>query len=124
MRTAYKCRAYPDPEQAAVLSRTFGCVRVVWNRTLAWRHARYHGEHAGTSFAQANAYLTAMKAGEELEWLNEVSSVPLCKVQGGMVSQSLCRKEIGCRTPPRGASRWPTELIEVARGLCSHFGAG
>ena len=60
-----------------MLSRTFGCVRVVWNRTLAWRHARYHGEHAGTSFAQANAYLTAMKAGEELEWLNEVSSVPL-----------------------------------------------
>jgi putative transposase len=77
VRTAYKCRAYPDLEQAAVLSRTFGCVRVVWNRTLAWRRARYQGEHAGTSFAQANAYLTAMKAGEELGWLNEVSSVPL-----------------------------------------------
>jgi transposase len=39
MRTAYKCRAYPDPDQAAMLSRTFGCVRVVWNRTLAARHA-------------------------------------------------------------------------------------
>ena len=26
---------------------------------------------------QANAYLTAMKGTEELEWLNEVSSVPL-----------------------------------------------
>ena len=77
MRTAYKCRAYPDPEQASVLNRTFGCVRVVWNRTLAWRHARYHGEHERTNFTQANAYLTAMKATEELEWLNEVSSVPL-----------------------------------------------
>ncbi len=77
MRTAYKCRAYPAPEQASVLVRTFGCVRVVWNRTLAWRHARYHGEGAGTGFLQANAYLTAMKASEELEWLNEVSSVPL-----------------------------------------------
>ncbi len=77
MRTAYKCRAYPDPEQASVLNRTFGCVRVVWNRTLAWRHARYHGEHAKTNFTQANAYLTAMKATEELAWLNEVSSVPL-----------------------------------------------
>ncbi len=41
MRTAYKCRAYPTPEQASVLNRTFGCVRVVWNRTLAWRHQRY-----------------------------------------------------------------------------------
>jgi len=77
VRTAYKCRAYPDPEQAAILSRTFGCVRVVWNRTLAWRHARWHGEQARTGFTQANAYLTAMKASEELEWLNEVSSVPL-----------------------------------------------
>jgi len=77
VRTAYKCRAYPDSEQAATLSRTFGCVRVVWNRTLAWRHARWHGEQARTGFTQANAYLTAMKASQELEWLNEVASVPL-----------------------------------------------
>src|SRR6266704_4158960 len=77
MRTAYKCRAYPALEQVSVLNRTFGCVRVVWNRTLAWRHARYHSEHARTSFTQANAYLTAMKATEDLGWLNEVSSVPL-----------------------------------------------
>ena len=77
MRTAYKCRAYPDLEQEGEFNRTFGCVRVVWNRTLAWRHARYHGEQARTDFAQANAYLTAMKATEDLGWLNEVSSVPL-----------------------------------------------
>ena len=77
MRTAYKCRAYPDHEQMSVLNRTFGCVRVVWNRTLAWRHARYHGEQVKTNFTQANAYLTAMKATGELGWLNEVSSVPL-----------------------------------------------
>src|SRR2546430_12369347 len=77
MRTAYRCRAYPDTEQVSVLNRTFGCVRVVWNRTLAWRHGRYHGEQARTDFAQANAYLTAMKASEGLDWLNEVSSVPL-----------------------------------------------
>src|SRR6266705_7187605 len=77
MRTAYKCRAYPDPEQTSVLNRTFGCVRVVWNRTLAWRHQRYYGEHERTNFTQANAYLTAMKATEDLAWLNEVSSVPL-----------------------------------------------
>jgi putative transposase len=77
VRTAYKCRTYPAPEQASVLNRTFGCVRVVWNRTLAWRHARYNSERAGTSFTQANAYLTAMKASDDLAWLNEVSSVPL-----------------------------------------------
>ena len=77
MRTAYKCRAYPAPEQASVLNRTFGCVRVVWNRTLAWRHQRYYGEQGKTNFTQANAYLTAMKATEDLAWLNEVPSVPL-----------------------------------------------
>ncbi len=39
-----------------MLNRTFGCVRVVWNRTLAWRHARYYGgEQAKTNFTQANA---------------------------------------------------------------------
>ena len=77
MCTAYKCRAYPDHEQASVLNRTFGCVRVVWNHTLAWRQARYRDERAHTSYAQASAYLTALKATEELGWLNEVSSVPL-----------------------------------------------
>jgi transposase len=66
VRTAYKCRAYPDLEQASVLNRTFGCIRVVWNRTLAWRHARYFDEQARTDFTPANAYLTAMKADKEM----------------------------------------------------------
>ncbi len=34
-------------------------------------------EKTGTTYAQASAYLTAMKATEELTWLNEVSCVPL-----------------------------------------------
>jgi putative transposase len=37
MRAGFKSRAYPTPEQAAILSRTFGCVRKVWNLTLQWR---------------------------------------------------------------------------------------
>ncbi|MEV6346757.1 zinc ribbon domain-containing protein [Actinoplanes sp. NPDC051851] len=35
MRSAYKCRAYPTPEQVAAFNRIFGCVRLVWNKTLA-----------------------------------------------------------------------------------------
>ncbi len=61
MRTAYKCRAYPAPEQVSVPNRTFGCVRVGWNRPLARRHQRYHAEQARTNFTRASAYLTAMK---------------------------------------------------------------
>jgi transposase len=60
VRTAYKCRAYPDPVQASALNRTFGCVRVVWNRTLAWRRRRHQEDKTGTTFTQANGYLTAM----------------------------------------------------------------
>jgi putative transposase len=77
VRTAYKVRAYPDPEQAAILSRTFGCVRVVWNRTLAGRHARYQAEGKSTSYRESDAALTMMKKLPGLAWLSEVSSVPL-----------------------------------------------
>jgi putative transposase len=77
MRMAYKCRADPDPDQAATLARTFGCVRVVWNRTLAARHARWATQRTATSYRETDAALTAMKRLPELAWLNEVSSVPL-----------------------------------------------
>jgi transposase len=74
---AYRCRAYPDPAQQAVLNRTFGCVRVVWNRTLADRHRRWRTEGTGLSYAASDAALTAMKKDPELAFLTEVSSVPL-----------------------------------------------
>jgi putative transposase len=77
VRTAYRCRAYPDQAQQQVLARTFGCVRVVWNRTLAARRARYASEGTGTAYAQTDRALTQMKKDPELAFLNEVSSVPL-----------------------------------------------
>jgi putative transposase len=60
-----------------MLNRTFGCVRVVWNRTLAARHARWHAERASISYAQTDAALTLMKKDPGLAFLSEVSSVPL-----------------------------------------------
>jgi putative transposase len=77
VRTAFRCRAYPDPAQQQVLARTFGCVRVVWNRTLAARQARYAADGTGTSYAQTDRALTAMKKDPGLAFLNEVSCVPL-----------------------------------------------
>ena len=77
MRTSYKCRAYPDETQQLVLNRTFGCVRVVWNRTLASRQARWHRERKGTSYAETDRALTQMKKIPDLEFLNEISAVPL-----------------------------------------------
>jgi putative transposase len=77
VRTAYRCRAYPDQAQQQVLARTFGCVRVVRNRTLAERQRRWQQEHRGTTYAETDAALTVMKKDPELAWLNEVSCVPL-----------------------------------------------
>ncbi|GIH22141.1 transposase [Acrocarpospora phusangensis] len=99
MRTAYKCRAYPAPEQASVLNRTFGCVRFVWNQTLAWRHQRFHREQVKTNFVQANAHLTAMKAGSETAWLNEVSSVPL--------QQAIRHQQVAFTSFFAGRTRYP-----------------
>jgi putative transposase len=77
VRTAYRCRAYPDQAQQQVLARTFGCVRVVWNRTLGERHRLYHAEGKSLSYAASDAALTAMKKDPDLAFLSEVSSVPL-----------------------------------------------
>ena len=60
-----------------MLTRTFGCVRVIWNRTLAARHARWQTERKRTTYAQTDAALTAMKKDPDLAFLTEVSSVPL-----------------------------------------------
>ena len=84
-----------------MLNRTFGWVRVVWNRTLAWRRQRYHAEKTGTAYAQASAYLTAVKATDELAWLNEVSSVPL---QQANRHQQACGADVRHPGPP-GCSR-------------------
>ena len=77
MRVGFQCRAYPDQAQQAMLNRTFGCVRVVWNRTLAARCVRWRAHRKGTSYAQADRALTAMKHDPELAFLNEVAAVPL-----------------------------------------------
>jgi putative transposase len=77
VRMAYKCRAYPDEAQRQMLARTFGCVRLVWNRTLAERHRLYHAEGKNLSYAASDAALTVMKKDPDLAFLSEVSSVPL-----------------------------------------------
>lgn len=67
----------PTPEQVALLNRTFGCIRVVWKRTLAQRDARWSAEPRSTSYAGTDRALTAWKKTPELAFLTEVSSIPL-----------------------------------------------
>ncbi|AEM86994.1 RNA-guided endonuclease InsQ/TnpB family protein [Streptomyces violaceusniger] len=74
---AFKYRFYPTDEQAAELSRTFGCVRLVYNKALEERTRAWYGEQRRISYVQSSAALTQWKKNEELAFLAEVSSVPL-----------------------------------------------
>ncbi|MGW7294266.1 RNA-guided endonuclease InsQ/TnpB family protein [Streptomyces xiamenensis] len=76
VKRAFKYRFYPSDAQAAELSRTFGCVRKVYNMALAARtEAWARGERV--NYNATSAMLTGWKRTEELAFLNEVSSVPL-----------------------------------------------
>ena len=77
MKRAYKYRFYPTPEQADELVRTFGCVRLVYNKALEERTRAYRLEGRGVSYGESSAALTAWKKTPELAFLCEVSSVPL-----------------------------------------------
>ncbi|MFJ8198394.1 RNA-guided endonuclease InsQ/TnpB family protein [Streptomyces sp. NPDC096152] len=77
VKRAFKYRFYPTGEQAAELSRTFGCVRLVYNKALEERTQAWYGEQRRISYMQSSAALTEWKKTEELAFLAEVSSVPL-----------------------------------------------
>ncbi|WP_339154347.1 RNA-guided endonuclease TnpB family protein [Actinomadura luteofluorescens] len=77
VKRAFKYRFYPTGEQAAELSRTFGCVRLVYNKALEQRTRAWYGEGRRISYAQSSALLTQWKKTEELAFLAEVSCVPL-----------------------------------------------
>ncbi|MEY6568262.1 RNA-guided endonuclease InsQ/TnpB family protein, partial [Streptomyces sp. PGLac3x] len=76
VKRAFKYRFYPSDAQAAELSRTFGCVRKVYNLALAARTEAWARQER-VSYHQTSAMLTVWKKTEELAYLNEVSSVPL-----------------------------------------------
>jgi putative transposase len=77
VKRAFKYRFYPTDEQAAELSRTFGCVRLVYNRALAERTTAWYSEQRRVNYNQSSAALTEWKKDPGLAFLNEVSSVPL-----------------------------------------------
>ncbi|MGW4894599.1 RNA-guided endonuclease InsQ/TnpB family protein [Kitasatospora sp. NPDC004240] len=77
VRRAFKFRFYPTDAQAAELSRTFGCVRLVYNKALAARTEAWTMRRERVNYNQTSAMLTEWKRTEELAFLAEVSSVPL-----------------------------------------------
>src|SRR5438034_8615306 len=76
-KRAYQYRFYPTKEQHQLLSRTFGCVRYVYNWALRLRIDTYAAEKRSLSYNVLSKQLTALKQQKDAAFLNEVSSVPL-----------------------------------------------
>jgi putative transposase len=77
MEKAYRYRFYPTAEQELLLRRTLGCVRLVFNRALASRTEAWYQRQQKVDYIQSSAMLTSWKKLDDLQFLNEVSCVPL-----------------------------------------------
>jgi putative transposase len=77
MQKAYRYSFYPTTEQESLLRRTMGCVRLVYNKALDARTSGWYERQERIDYVQTSAMLTGWKQEEDLEFLNEVSSVPL-----------------------------------------------
>jgi putative transposase len=77
---AYRYRFYPTLEQEQLLRRTLGCVRLVYNKALHTRTEGWYERQERIDYKQTSAMLTDWKKQEELDFLNEVSCVPLQQV--------------------------------------------
>jgi putative transposase len=77
MQKAYRYRFYPTTEQESLLRRTMGCARLVYNKALAARTEAWYERQERIDFVKTSSMLTGWKKQEDLDFLNEVSSVPL-----------------------------------------------
>lgn len=75
MECSYKFRIYPNNEQQAMIARTFGSSRFVYNYFLSLRKNTYETTGETIGFVKSSAMLTQLK--KELTWLKEVDSIPL-----------------------------------------------
>lgn len=69
MEKSYKYRIYPNKEQRELLSKTFGCVRYVYNYYLNKRIELYKNEGKLLSFYDCSKDLTTLKL--QFEWLKD-----------------------------------------------------
>ncbi|WP_223198770.1 helix-turn-helix domain-containing protein [Solihabitans fulvus] len=68
-KRAFKYRFYPTEGQERQLLRTFGCVRLVYNKALAARTAA-RAQQRQLTYGDTSAMLTGWKRTEGLGFLN------------------------------------------------------
>ena len=77
MLKAFKYRMYPTDDQKVLLAKTFGCVRVVYNKSLELKTALYQTEKKGISTFELINRMAKWKQEPEYEWLKGVNSQAL-----------------------------------------------
>ncbi|MEH2319872.1 RNA-guided endonuclease InsQ/TnpB family protein [Nostoc sp.] len=77
MEQAFRYRFYPTPAQEILLRKTMGCARLVYNRALAARTEAWYSTQIKIDYLKTSSLLTEWKKQSDLQFLNEVSSVPL-----------------------------------------------
>ena len=75
MEKAYKFRFYSTKIQIEKLSKTFGCVRYIYNYFLDLKQKLYETEKKSMSFNKCSKELTILK--QKKEWLKEVDKYSL-----------------------------------------------
>ena len=74
---AFKFRLYPNQEQAVLLSKTFGCVRFVYNRWLDRKIKQYEEDKTTVTYTMCAGEMAELKNEKGYTFLKEVDSIAL-----------------------------------------------
>ena len=76
----FKFRIYPNKTQQALINKTLGCCRFVFNHFLALRRDEWTANHKSITSYETMKLLTDLRQREEYNWLKEVDSMALQEV--------------------------------------------
>lgn len=77
MLKGIRIRIYPNRNQKNLISNTFGCCRLVYNKGLAMRKDAYEISKESIGYKETSSMLTALKKEEEFAFLKTVDSIAL-----------------------------------------------
>jgi putative transposase len=124
MKARYRYRIYPADSQKHALGKLFGCVRVVWNDTLAYCEELYRkGEKKPKNTELQKRFITVAKKTVDRAWLTEVSNIPLQQSLNELEQSyqnffNSCKGERkgSCVRPPRFKKRKSEQSARFTRG--------
>jgi len=99
IKRAYKYRFYPTAEQEAMLAKTFGCARFIYNHMLEVRSEAWKWRKESIGYNETSRMLTNLKKDPEYTWLREVSCAP--------IQQALRHLETAYKNFFAGRARYP-----------------